>query len=499
MMIKKTHIYIFIIFNILFCINKNQIDYKSIIQKSSHCPIDILSPALTENKLKKLINKRNLVRNQINNMNRENRDFLLIPVVFHNLHRENERSFCDYISGFGANGNYGAENNQEICTERALYALEILNEQFLSSGIQFIPHTEHPIMREITNQEYNHIASSNFNQIKQLYNFPNVLNIYLDYCIGSNTQECGSVSGMSTYPWSLDLNAPGIAITHSSFPGLNENKIAILPHEIGHYFSLLHINGIWFFNPDVPRELVNGDECELRGDLICDTPGQPGYGGGNSFFTNIYNDERICIYQGFNGSYNPDIQNLQIGGSNHDQIIGSYTYSNQDDNGDFWGTYNLPSYCFNENQEDFATNCNIENYENLPHAINFLQTVIVSQYCGRRGYHEYDPGEGYTTEQFENIRYSAETDYTGCINENSDNYSETYLINNLQTCLFSGYYSGDINQDNIVDISDITLLINYIWELIIFSELEFQLADANLTENINVADIVMIINYIIYN
>ena len=89
------------------------------------------------------------------------------------------------------------------------------------------------------------------------------------------------------------------AVKHFSFPGMNDMGIAILPHELGHYFSLLHINGIWMFNEEFPRELVSGEECGFRGDLICDTPGQPGYGGGESFFTEIYEGERICVYQGF--------------------------------------------------------------------------------------------------------------------------------------------------------------------------------------------------------
>ena len=339
------------------------------------------------------------------------------------------------------------QNNQELCDDRALKALEILNEQFLNANIQFIPHEEYPIMNEIIDNEYQHITTSNFSSIKGQYNFPNVMNIYLDYCLGNATQECTDVSAWSTYPWSLNTNLPGIAIKHSAFPDMNDNSIAILPHEIGHYFSLLHINGTWMWSEsNPPRELVNGEECELRGDLICDTPGQPGYGGENSFYTDLHGNERICIYQGYGGDYNPDTQMLKIGGSNNTQIIGQITYSNQDELNDFWGTRNLSSECFADSQDIHASDCHVSNYEYLPHSINFLQPVIVSQYCGRRGYHEYDPGEGYTIEQFENIRYSLETDYSGCLIVNSDNYSENILIGTMEVCMFSGYYLGDTNQ-----------------------------------------------------
>ena len=43
----------------------------------------------------------------------------------------------------------------------------------------------------------------------------------MNHSILDNSNECSSVSGMSTYPWGLDLSTPGITIRHSSFPGMN--------------------------------------------------------------------------------------------------------------------------------------------------------------------------------------------------------------------------------------------------------------------------------------
>ena len=478
---------IFLLFfvQLLFCSNQSMDNY---------CPIDIISDPLTGNKFNEVKFKRDIVRQKIkNNYFRNNRSILSVPVVFHNLHRQSERSFCDYLNGFGENANYDTQNNPEVCNERALKALEILNEQFASADIQFTTHEEYPIMNEIIDNEYEHITTSNFSSIKERYNFPNVINIYLDYCLGNSTQECSSTSAWSTYPWNLSANLPGIAIKHSSFPDMNDLSIAILPHEIGHYFSLLHINGTWMWSEsNPPRELVSGDECEIRGDLICDTPGQPGYGGGNSFFTNVYENERICIYQGYGGEYDPETQTLQIGGSNNTETIGQFTYSNQDELNEFWGTRNIADDCLTDFQEAHASDCHLSNYEYLPHAINFLQPVIVAQYCGRRGYHEYDPGDGYTIEQFENIRYSLETDYTGCSITISDNYSENFLINKMEVCMFSGYYLGDTNQDNTIDILDAIISINYILDN------EFnQLIDINQDGYNDILDIILIINLIL--
>ena len=80
----------------------------------------------------------------------------------------------------------------------------------------------------------------------------------------------------------------------------------VFGHELGHFFGLLHTfegNGL---------ELVNGDNCETEGDMICDTPADP-------YIPNDpisdYLDEDNCIYISMrtdaNGEfYNPDIGNI---------------------------------------------------------------------------------------------------------------------------------------------------------------------------------------------
>ena len=46
-----------------------------------------------------------------------------------------------------------------------------------------------------------------------------------------------------------------------------------LPHELGHFFSLLHTHGA--DNNDLTTELVDGSNCDTNGDGICDTPADP--------------------------------------------------------------------------------------------------------------------------------------------------------------------------------------------------------------------------------
>ena len=39
--------------------------------------------------------------------------------------------------------------------------------------------------------------------------------------------------------------------------------VIVFVHELGHYFSLFHIEGIWMFNDDFKKEYVNREECGI--------------------------------------------------------------------------------------------------------------------------------------------------------------------------------------------------------------------------------------------
>ena len=72
-------------------------------------------------------------------------------------------------------------------------------------------------------------------------------------------------------------------------------------HEIGHFFGLHHTHA----EAGEGKELVNGSNCSVAGDLICDTPATP----------NTWNLGDNCIYSGTerdpNGQlYQPDVKNV---------------------------------------------------------------------------------------------------------------------------------------------------------------------------------------------
>tara|TARA_B100000131_G_scaffold316020_1_gene355410 strand:+ start:258 stop:1976 length:1719 start_codon:yes stop_codon:yes gene_type:complete len=424
----------------------------------------------TDKEYEDLSLNRKTVNNKLKNqLDRKINDTLYIPIVFHNYHEiiqdAPSRSFCDYIEGNNDLGLYNENNNISICIERAENAIKMLNKQFKTAGIIFTkPEDTTLIVNDIKNNNNLFIYNNNWNAIKNELHINNHLNIYIDYCIGrendSGNLECGSINGWSSFPKDISSTAHmGIAIKHSAFPGINNNSVGILAHEIGHVFNLLHLyhlpvpkndNNLFQVNSNFNRELVNGNECNTRGDLICDTPGQPLQD------VNFTFDNKQCIYHGFGGSYDTSTNTLIIGGSNHtgtyrndfEEYTNFISHSNYDDLGEFWGTKDLPDTCFFINTTDYVSKCPDTLYNFLPIASNFLQWPSIMNNCYK------EENIGFTNEQFANIRFSINNDYTACNLENACNYefskrenipkSNLFIIGN-NSCYFGSNTSPNAN------------------------------------------------------
>lgn len=121
-----------------------------------------------------------------------------------------------------------------------------------------------------------------------------VLNIYF---VDELTHGPIALCGYTYFPGSADR------MLISSACASNGNTIA---HEMGHYFSLSHTHGD--FPPGViTDELVDGTNCLIAGDRVCDTPADPGL--------NYFNVDEQCRYVGFHldghgQSFQPSTSNL---------------------------------------------------------------------------------------------------------------------------------------------------------------------------------------------
>jgi len=219
-----------------------------------------------------------------------------------------------------------------------LRSLKVLNANYGPAGIQFVIHSDYPNM--LLHSDYPnmlHATDPGFDdfyenatggsssgpsadEIRTHYNIDNAVNIY----IVDNILSQDSKTGISTYPWSF--GSPGIFIKHGFSPGdVDANESAeydkTFMHEIGHYFGLLHINGVWYLKEgNTQRDLIGWDDCNDKGDTICDTPAEPGMSNG-AWYTN--SSDRECIYHGYGGNYNSADSTLKIGGYKKTFFYGS--------------------------------------------------------------------------------------------------------------------------------------------------------------------------------
>ncbi|NOT01332.1 MAG: hypothetical protein HOP29_11970 [Phycisphaerales bacterium] len=169
-----------------------------------------------------------------------------------------------------------------------------MDEMFSVAGIQFF--MSQPIDYIDSDAFYFDVDTlSEINVMRTMNWVPNTINIYFTPNLA---YENGSLCGISAFTSS---SVQSIAMRNSCMPPTNHSTLS---HEVGHYFNLYHTHESAFGD-----ELVNGSNCSVAGDVVCDTPADPTLGTGNvgSF--------PGCIYVGGetdpNGDpYAPNTKNL---------------------------------------------------------------------------------------------------------------------------------------------------------------------------------------------
>ncbi|MEM6515924.1 MAG: T9SS type A sorting domain-containing protein [Bacteroidota bacterium] len=182
------------------------------------------------------------------------------------------------------------DNGTGGLSEEDLYdAIALMNVIYEASELEFFICGG---INYIDDSDYFNFQKSEESALTAANNVDDVINIYF-----ANTVISATGSNLCGYAY---------------FPGgpetiMMKNSCAVngstLSHEVGHFFALSHTHG----NSAQTNELVDGSNCSISGDFICDTPADP-----RLSYSNVNWD---CEYTGTdtdanNDTYIPDELNL---------------------------------------------------------------------------------------------------------------------------------------------------------------------------------------------
>ena len=174
--------------------------------------------------------------------------------------------------------------------------IDSLNAHFIGANIQFYQCGE---IDNIKNDRYYTFNTNDEAAFANVYDVNNAINVYL--------VKQFSDAGLGGYAYFPSTKKTTNRI-FCAYNNLSDLITKILPHEMGHYFGLIHT--FQDSNFEGYAELVTrGDKsnCAYRGDLLCDTPADP-YGRGT---VSIQNCQFNSTSLDANGeSYAPQLGNL---------------------------------------------------------------------------------------------------------------------------------------------------------------------------------------------
>jgi len=217
-----------------------------------------------------------------------------------------------------------------------------------------------------------------------------------------------------------------------------------MPHELGHSLNLLHTHEIYYGVENIPRTGPNAN-CSVAGDLLCDTPADPGL--------NSNNVDSNCNYTGGHG-YSPDTHNYMSYSLRQcrnsftdgqemrmrDAIAGNPILQNVVGNScklaEIEGPYN---FCKNE-QVTFEINNVLPPYNwTVSPNLNIISGNGTNSITVKYNNNSQDAGPGYVKVNY----YAGETKkdiYIGTINEGIDEYT---ILNGVPTMIVLTEYNGN--------------------------------------------------------
>jgi hypothetical protein len=163
-------------------------------------------------------------------------------------------------------------------TERLEQAIDDANAHYVSTGIVFYRLGDIDFID--SDDWYTTATLAEIDAMRTTNLVPDAINVYftenLDY-------EGGGLCGISAFTFS-DVQSIAMRNSCTANPsGLGNHST--FSHEIGHYFDLFHTH-----ETALGDEYVDGTNCTVAGDLVCDTPADPVLGTSNV--------STACIYTG---------------------------------------------------------------------------------------------------------------------------------------------------------------------------------------------------------
>ena len=159
-------------------------------------------------------------------------------------------------------GNY----NLSMATLQA--AIQTLNSNFAPICLSFQICT----IDSIKNYKYDrYLKPIEEAELLALYYIPKTINIYFAATV--EITPGNTVGGYAYFP-----GGPDFIIISKGAAG----SIKTISHEMGHFFGLYHT-----FETSFGNELADGSNCSTSGDLICDTPADPGLSNSPSPICNL--------------------------------------------------------------------------------------------------------------------------------------------------------------------------------------------------------------------
>jgi len=178
----------------------------------------------------------------------------------------------------------------EIGQKEILQEIEEVNEYFKDAKLQFYLYDS---INFINNSNLYTYEIAEDELALSAFSDENVINVFFVKSINASTTPFAAYTYLPPGPDAIFMTE-GSALYNKT----------TLAHEIGHYLGLYHTHGL--FNRKLTNELVDGSNCNIAGDMICDTPADP----------NLLGKMNLdCEYTGkltdANGDFfEPDVKNI---------------------------------------------------------------------------------------------------------------------------------------------------------------------------------------------